>query len=186
MNPQLRRLVLDLGPLLVFFAAFKLGGFFVATGAFMAAIAVALLAGWLIERKLSPMPLFTAVLVMIFGGLTLYLQNETFLKVKVTILYVFFSVILLGGLASGRLFIKYVFAQAFDLTEAGWKQLTLRWGIFCLLLAALNEAVWRNFSTAIWVDFKVWGILPLIFLFALAQTPLILRHGQDAKEDAPD
>lgn len=186
MNAQLRRLVLDLGPLLVFFAAFKWGGFFVATGAFMAAITVALVTGWMIERRLSPMPLFTAVLVMIFGGLTLYLQNETFLKVKVTILYVFFAIILLGGLVSGRLFIKYVFAQAFDLTEAGWKKLTLRWGIFCLLLAALNETVWRNFSTDTWVDFKVWGILPLIFLFALAQTPLILRHGQDEKTSAPD
>lgn len=180
MNPQLRRLVLDLGPLLVFFAAFKWGDFFVATAAFMAAIAVALVVGWLIERKLSPMPLFTAVLVMIFGGLTLYLHNETFLKMKVTVIYLCFGIILLGGMATGRLFIKYVFAQAFDLTEAGWRKLTLRWGIFFLVLAALNEAVWRNLSTALWVDFKVWVIVPLIFVFALAQTPLILRHGQDA------
>jgi intracellular septation protein len=180
MNPQLRRLVLDLGPLLIFFAAFKWGGFFVATGAFMAAIAVTLVAGWWIERKLSPMPVFTALLVMVFGGLTLYLQNETFLKVKVTVLYVFFAVILLGGLATGRLFIKYVFAQAFELDEVGWKKLTLRWGIFFLALAALNEAVWRNLSTDLWVDFKVWVILPLILLFALAQTPLVLRHGQDS------
>ena len=181
MNPQLRRLALDLGPLLVFFAAYQLGhkNFFTATAAFMAAIAIALVLGRILERKLSPMPLFTAVLVMIFGGLTLYLKNETFLKVKVTILYLFFGVILLGGLLTGRLFIKYVFAQAFDLTEAGWKKLTLRWGIFCLMLAALNEAVWRNLTTALWVDFKVWVILPLVFLFALAQTPLILRHGQD-------
>jgi intracellular septation protein len=179
MNPQLRRLMLDLGPLLVFFAAFKWGDFFVATAAFMAAIAVALLIGWLIERKLSPMPLFTAALVMVFGGLTLYLHNETFLKMKVTVIYLCFGIVLLGGMATGRLFIKYVFAQAFDLTEAGWRKLTLRWGIFFLLLAALNEAVWRNLSTALWVDFKVWVILPLIFVFALAQTPLILRHGQD-------
>jgi intracellular septation protein len=179
MNPQLRRLLLDLGPLLIFFAAFKWGGFFVATGAFMAAIAVALVLGWWIERKLSPMPLFTALLVMVFGGLTLYLQNETFLKMKVTVLYVFFAVILVGGLASGRLFLKYVFAQAFELDEAGWRKLTLRWAVFFLALAALNEAVWRNLSTALWVDFKVWVILPLILLFALAQTPLVLRHGRD-------
>lgn len=182
MNPQLRRLVLDLGPLLVFFAAFKWGGFFAATAAFMAAITVSLILGWLVERRLSPMPLFTAALVMVFGGLTLYLQNETFLKVKVTILYAFFGVILLGGLASGRLFIKYVFAQAFDLTEEGWKKLTLRWGIFCLALAALNEAVWRNLSTDLWVDFKVWVILPLVFLFTMAQVPLLLRHGRDTGE----
>jgi intracellular septation protein len=83
-------------------------------------------------------------------------------------------------LAAGRPFIKYVFAQAFDLTEQGWRKLTLRWGLFCLGLAALNEAVWRNVSTAIWLDFKVFGIIPLIFLFTMAQVPLILRHGQDA------
>ena len=182
MNPQLRRLLLDLGPLLIFFAAFKWGGFFVATGAFMAAIAVALVAGWWIERKLSPMPLFTALLVMVCWILFVYLQNETFLKMKVTVLYVFFAVILVGGLASGRLFLKYVFAQAFELDEIGWRKLTLRWAVFFLALAALNEAVWRNLSTALWVDFKVWVILPLILLFALAQTPLVLRHGQDEEK----
>jgi intracellular septation protein len=181
MNPQLRKLILDLGPLLIFFAAFKWGGFFIATGAFMAAIAVALAIGYAFERKLSPMPLFTAVLVMIFGGLTLYLQSEVFLKVKVTILYGFFGCILLGGLATGRLFIKYVFAEAFELDDAGWKKLTLRWGIFFLALAALNEVIWRQTSTDFWVEFKVWGILPLILIFAVAQTPLLLRHATDDK-----
>ncbi len=176
MSPQLRKLVLDLGPLLIFFAAFKWGGFFIATGAFMAAIAVALAIGYAFERKLSPMPIFTAVLVMIFGGLTLYLQSEIFLKVKVTILYGFFGLILLGGLVAGRLFIKYVFAEAFELDDAGWKKLTLRWGIFFLALAALNEVIWRQTSTEFWVEFKVWGILPLILIFAVAQTPLLLKH----------
>ena len=181
MSPQLRRLVLDLGPLLIFFGAFKWGGFFVATAAFMVAISVALAIGYAFERKLSPMPLFTAVLVLIFGGLTLYLQNETFLKVKVTILYAFFGVILLGGLMTGRLFLKYVFAQAFELDETGWKKLTVRWGIFCFALAALNEAVRRQTSTDIWVDFKVWGILPLTLLFTVAQLPLMLRHAHGEK-----
>jgi intracellular septation protein len=181
MNPQLRRLALDLGPLLIFFAAFKLGGFFVATGAFMAAIAVALALGYAIEKKISPMPLFTAVMVMIFGGLTLYLENKTFLKVKVTIIYGFFGLTLLGGLFFNRLFIKYVFAQAFELTDSGWRKLTWRWGLFFLLLAAVNEAVWRNTTDDVWVSFKVWGIIPLIFLFALAQTPLVIKHqAQDA------
>ena len=126
MNSQVRRLILDLGPLLTFFVAFKLGGFFVATAAFMVAILAALVIGYALERKISPMPLFTAVLVLIFGGLTLYLQSEVFLKVKVTILYAFFGIILLGGLATGRLFIKYVFGHAFDLDEPGWRKLTLR------------------------------------------------------------
>jgi intracellular septation protein len=176
MNPQLRRLALDLGPLLIFFAAFKLGGFFAATAAFMVAICVSLALGYALEKKLSPMPLFTAVMVLVFGGLTLYLENKTFLKVKVTVIYTFFGAILLGGLIFNRLFIKYVFAQAFDLTDPGWRQLTWRWGIFFLLLAVINELVWRNTSDDVWVSFKVWGIIPLIFLFALAQTPLVIKH----------
>jgi len=176
MNPQVRRLLLDLGPLLLFFAAYKLAGFFTATAVFMVAILVALAVGWSVERKLSPMPLFTAAMVLVFGGLTLWLKNETFLKVKVTVIYGIFGVLLLGGLASGRLFIKYVFASAFELDEAGWRKLTLRWGVFFLCLAALNEAVWRSTSTDTWVTFKVWGIIPLLFLFALSQTPLLMKH----------
>jgi intracellular septation protein len=184
MNPQLRRLALDFGPLVVLFAAYRLNNnIFVATGAFMAASAVALLLGWMFERKLSPMPIFTTVVVMIFGGLTLYLKNETYLKMKVTVIYFCFGLVLLGGLAVGRPVIKYVFSQAFDLTEEGWKKLTLRWGIFCFALAALNEAVWRNVTTSIWLDFKVFGIVPLIFLFTMTQVPLILRHGQDIKPE---
>jgi intracellular septation protein len=176
MNPQLRRLLLDLGPLLVFFTSFKYFGIFVATGAFMAAVMTALALGFVLEKRLSPMPIFTAVLVLIFGGLTLYLKNDMFIKIKVTILYGFFGAILIGGLAFKRLFIKYVFAEAFDLDETGWRQLTWRWGLFFLVLALLNEIVWRNASTDIWVDFKAWGIIPLIFLFALAQTPFVMKH----------
>ncbi len=176
MNPQVRRLLLDLGPLLVFFASFKFLGIFAATAAFMAAVMVALVAGFVLERRLSPMPIFTAVLVLVFGGLTLYLKNEMFIKIKVTVLYGFFGAVLIGGLAFNRLFIKYVFAQAFELDETGWKKLTVRWGVFFLALAVLNELVWRNTSTSTWVSFKVWGIIPLIFLFALAQTPLVIKH----------
>ena len=176
MNPQIRRLLLDLGPLLVFFAGFKFLGIFGATALFMGAILVALAAGYWLERKISPMPVFTAILVLIFGGLTLYLKNDMFIKMKPTVLYAFFGATLIGGLFFNRLFIKYVFAQAFDLTESGWRQLTWRWGLFFLVLAALNEAVWRNFPTDTWVAFKVWGILPLIFLFALAQTRFLMKH----------
>lgn len=176
MNPQLRRLALDLGPLLIFFATFKYFGIFGATEAFIAAVLAALLLGYLIERRVSPMPLITAVLVVIFGGLTLYLRNDVFIKMKPTVLYGFFGAVLLGGLAFKRLFIKYVFAQAFELDEQGWAKLTVRWGLFFLCLAIINEAVWRSTSTATWVLFKVWGILPLIVLFALAQTPLVIKH----------
>ncbi|HEY1877478.1 MAG TPA: septation protein A [Rhizomicrobium sp.] len=176
MNPQVRRLALDLGPLLIFFGAFKFLGIFGATAAFIVAVLAALALSYLLERRLSPMPLFTALLVVIFGGLTLYLRNEVFIKMKPTVLYGFFGAVLLGGLGFNRLFIKYVFAQAFELDEQGWKILTVRWGLFFLCLAAINETVWRTTSTAIWVSFKVWGIIPLIFLFALAQTPLVIKH----------
>jgi intracellular septation protein len=185
MNRQLLRLALDLGPLLIFFASFKYFGIFGATGAFMAAVLAALAIGWWIERRLSPMPLFTAVLVVIFGGLTLYLQNEIFIKMKPTVLYAFFGALLLAGLSFNRLFIKYIFAQAFELTEAGWRKLTIRWGVFFIGLAVANEAVWRSTSTDTWVSFKVWGILPLILLFALAQTPLVMKHqAQGGQDDA--
>ncbi len=178
------RLALDLGPLILFFAAFKFAGIFAATAVFMAASVVSLAIGYMATRKLSPMPLVTAIIVLVFGGLTLYLKNETFIKMKPTVLYAFFGFVLLGGLIFNRLFIKAVFAQAFDLTEEGWRKLTWRWGIFAFALAALNEFMWRSYSTAIWVDFKVWAIIPLIFLFALAQTPLVMKHDQSEK-DAP-
>ena len=184
MNSQFRRLALDLGPLLVFFAGFKYLGIFGATAAFMAAVLISLAAGWLLEKKLSPMPLVTAVLVMVFGGLTLYLKNDIFIKMKPTVLYAFFGITLIGGLSFNRLFIKYLFAQAFELDEAGWRQLTWRWGLFFLGLAILNEMVWRNASTAAWVSFKVWGIIPLIFLFALSQTPFVMKHHIEPEKGA--
>jgi intracellular septation protein len=184
MNPQIRRLALDLGPLLVFFAAFRLLGIYAGTACFMAAVLAALGIGWWLEKKLSPMPLFTAVLVVIFGGLTLYLKNEDFIKIKVTVLYGFFSAVLLGGLMFNRLFIKYVFNQAFELNDAGWKKLTIRWAVFFALLAVLNELVWRHTSTATWVTFKVWGIMAMLVLFAAAQAPLVTKHQPASDENS--
>ena len=180
-TPPLRRLALDLGPLLVFFAAFQFGGIFVATGVFMIAILAALAAGYAIERRISPMPVFTAVLVLIFGGLTLYLKNDTFIKMKPTVLYALFGLTLLGGLFFGRLFVKYIFASAFELREEGWRKLTYRWGFFFLGLAILNEIMWRSLPTGDWVKFKVFGIIPLIGLFAAAQLPLVMKY--EAKEN---
>jgi intracellular septation protein len=173
---QFVRLALDLGPLVIFFAAYEYFGIFAATGGFMAAVLVALAVGYARERRLAPMPLFTAVIVVIFGGLTLYLRNDIFIKMKPTVLYALFGALLLGGLACNRLFIKYVFSHAFDLNDAGWRSLTRRWAVFFLALAVVNEVMWRNFSTSTWVYFKVWAVIPLIFLFAVAQTPLILKH----------
>lgn len=178
----LARLAFDLGPLIIFFGVFEKFGIYAATGAFMVAVIAALVIGYMREGKLSPMPLFTAVLVLIFGGLTLYLKNDMFIKMKPTVLYALFGALLLGGLYFNHLFIKYIFAEAFDLTERGWRTLTMRWGVFFLLLAIANEYIWRHYSTQTWVMFKVWCIIPLIFLFALAQTPLVLKHQVKEKE----
>lgn len=183
---SLIKFVLDLGPLIVFFVGFRFLGIYGATAAFMIAVLLALAVGYVRERKFSPMPLFTAVLVFVFGGLTLYLKNDTFIKMKPTVLYGSVGVLLLAGLGFNRLFIKYVFAQAFDLSDEGWRKLTWRWALFAFALAVLNELVWRNYSTAIWVDFKVWAIMPLIFLFALAQTPFVLKHERRTTETPDD
>jgi intracellular septation protein len=175
-STQWHRIALDLGPLIVFFAAFRYFGIFTATACFMAAILLALCIGYVRDRRISPMPVITAALVLVFGALTLYLRNDVFIKMKPTALYALFSLLLAGGLACNQLLIRHVFSQAFELTNAGWRALTWRWAAFFLMLAILNEVVWRNFPTSVWVSFKVWAIIPLIFLFAVAQTPLIFRH----------
>ncbi len=182
MNSQLRRLALDLGPLFVFFASYQFLGIYVATGVFMAAVLVALALDYLLERKLSPVPIMTAVLVMIFGGLTLYLKNDVFIKMKPTALYLLFGLTLLGGMAFNRLFLKYLLSLGFEMPDTAWRTLTFRYGIFFLALAATNEIVWRSFPTPIWVDFKVWGVMPLILLFSLSQAPFLMRHQAEEKD----
>ena len=184
-NPLLK-LALDLGPLIIFFIANSRFDIFVATGTFMVAITIAIAIGFSIERKVSPMPLVTLVLVLIFGGLTLWLENEIFIKMKPTVLYLMFAAVLWGGLIAGRIFLKYLLAQSLHLPDAAWRTLTHRWVIFFFSLALLNEFVWRTYSTDIWVAFKVWGVLPLTFLFVLTQTPFIARHQVEESADAPE
>lgn len=174
------KLAIDLGPLLIFFAANAWYGIFPATAAFMVAIIAALAASRLLLGKISPMPLITAVLVMVFGGLTLFLQDETFIKVKPTILYVLFAALLFGGMAVNRLFLQMVMGDAIDLTREGWRIMTVRWAIFFLVLAGLNEAVWRTMTTDFWVSFKVFGLLPLTFVFAALQIGLLQKHSKSA------
>lgn len=154
---QLTKLGLDLGPLVIFFAVNALYGIFAATGAFMAAVVISLGASRLLLGKISPMPVVTAVLVMVFGGLTLFLQDETFIKVKPTVLYILFAAVLLAGLATGRMFLQMLMGEAISLTQEGWRVLTLRWAWFFLFLAILNEIIWRSMSTDFWVSFKVFG-----------------------------
>ena len=182
LNPALK-LVLDLGPLLVFFAANSRFGIFVATGAFMAAILIALGIAYGLTRHLPIMPLVTAVVVVVFGTLTLALHDEQFIKVKPTIIYVLFGSALLAGLAFGKSLLGVVFDSVFHLTEDGWRKLTLRWALFFLALAVLNEIVWRTQTTDVWVSFKVFGVVPLTFLFAALQYPLLTKYA--APEPAP-
>ena len=189
-NPLLK-LALELGPLMVFFFANSrsawivakvpalagLGGpLFVATALFMAATLIALSVSWVLTKTLPVMPVVSGVVVFIFGALTLWLQDETFIKMKPTIVNTLFGAVLLGGLAFGKPLLGYVFGAAFKLDAEGWRKLTLRWGLFFLFLAALNEIVWRSFSTDAWVAFKVWGTMPITIAFTLAQMRLIMKH----------
>ena len=145
----------------------------------MAATAIALSVSWVLTRTLPMMPLVSGVIVFVFGGLTLWLQDATFIKMKPTIVNSLFAAVLLGGLAFGKSLLGYVFDSAFRLDAAGWRKLTFRWGLFFVFLAVLNEVVWRNFSEDTWVAFKVWGTMPITVAFTLAQMPLIMRHSVD-------
>ncbi len=175
MNPLLR-LVIEAGPLVVFFVANARAGLFWATGAFMIATVAALIINYALERRLPTIPLVSGAFVLFFGGLTLYLADELFIKLKPTIVNSLFAVILFGGLATGRSLIKPLFGAAFQLNDDAWRILTIRWACYFVVLAILNEIVWRNFSTDFWVSFKLFGIMPLTFAFALAQMRLIMRN----------
>jgi intracellular septation protein len=174
-NPLLK-LALDFGPLMLFFFANSYRGIFFATAAFMVAIVAALAVQFVLIRRLPILPIVTAVIVLVFGALTIWLHNETFIKVKPTIIYTMFGAILLAGLATGRPLLEAVLEGAFHLTKEGWKILTWRWAVFFLALAVLNEIVWRSVSTDTWVAFKTFGFLPLTIVFALAQTRVFLRY----------
>ncbi len=175
LNPFLK-LALEIGPLVVFFIANQRAGIFPATGLFMAAVIASLAVSYALTRHLPVMPMVSAVVVLVFGGLTLFLQDELFIKLKPTIVNTMFGAVLLGGLAFGRPLLPLVLDTVFQLTDEGWRKLTFRWAIFFFVLAVLNEVVWRTQTTDFWVNFKVFAIMPLTLAFALAQTPLILRY----------
>jgi intracellular septation protein len=170
------KLATELGPLIIFFIANAKFNLFVATGAFMAAVIAAMIASYAVTRHVPMMAIVTAVVVIVFGTLTLVLHDETFIKVKPTIVYTLFAAILGGGLLFGRSFIAIMFDQMFNLTPQGWRILTLRWALWFLAMAVLNEIIWRTQSTDVWVTFKAFGMVPLTMLFAVTQMPLIKRH----------
>ncbi len=180
LNPIVK-LLLELGPLALFFAAYSTLGIFAATGVLMAAVVVTLGVSYAMLRRIPVMPLVTAVIVLIFGSLTLVFHDATLIKIKPTVLYLLFAAALFVGLALKRPILKILFDGALHVTEEGWRQLTWRWAFFFIALAVLNEIVWRTQTTDVWVKFKTFGFLPLTLLFALAQAPLIIRT--ETKED---
>lgn len=186
LRPQLIKLALELGPLVVFFITNARTDIFTATAWFMGAMALSLLLSWLILKRVAVMPLVTGVVVLVFGGLTLWLQDDTFIKMKPTITNTLFASVLLGGLVFGQSLLRYVFGDVYRLRPEGWWKLTLNWGLFFVVLAILNEVVWRNFSTDFWVAFKVWGIMPLTIAFSLTQVPLLSKYAPAGEpEPAP-
>ena len=195
-NPILK-LALELGPLIVFFFANSRGAWlatkfplladlggpiFIGTALFMVATAIALVASKLLIGTLPIMPLVSGVVVFVFGAMTLYLKDDTFIKMKPTIINGLFGTVLLGGLYLGKSLLGYVFGTAFNLDAEGWRKLTFRWGLFFLFLAVVNEFVWRSFTTDFWIAFKVWGTMPITLAFTFSQMPLIMKHSLDDKE----
>jgi intracellular septation protein len=181
LNPVLK-LVLDLGPLMLFFVVNSRFGIFAATGAFMVAVLVALAVAYAMTRRVEVMPLVTAGIVLVFGGMTLMLHDELFIKLKPTIIYLLFGGTLLGGLAFGKPLLGMVFDRMFHLTDEGWRKLTWRWVLFFFALAIANEIVWRTQSTDFWVSFKLFGVVPMTFLFGALQMPLINKYSVERKE----
>jgi intracellular septation protein len=169
------KLATELGPLIVFFVANSKFGLFAATMATMKAPVAAMIASYIVVKHVPIMAIVTAFVVLVFGGLTLWLHDETFIKVKPTIIYGLFAVVLGGGLLFGRSFIAIMFDQVFNLTPAGWRALTLRWTLFFAAMAVLNEAIWRTQTTDFWVTFKAFGVIPITMIFAVLQMPLIKR-----------
>ncbi|MGF6228271.1 intracellular septation protein [Inquilinus ginsengisoli] len=170
------RLALEAGPLLIFFVANQVVGAMPAIAVFMAALVVAVALSVRLERRWPIMPMVSCVFVLIFGGLTLWLNDDLFFKLKPTVVNLLFAAILFAGLATGRNFLKLMMGTVFELTEQGWRILTWRWAVFFVVLAVINEIVWRNFSFSFWAGFKLFGILPLTLVFAMAQMPVLMRH----------
>ncbi len=180
LHPALK-IGLDLGPLLLFFFVNARFGIFAATATFMAATLFTLAFTYALARKIPMMPLVSAGVVLVFGGLTIWLQDETFIKIKPTIIYALFAAVLFGGLFAGRPLLSLVLGSVFQLKNEGWRKLTFRWAIFFVVMAVANEFVWRTYSTDTWVAFKTFGFLPLTIVFALAQTPLLMRYATEEK-----
>jgi len=184
-NPLLK-FALEIGPLLIFFLVNSQRGIFAGTAAFMVATIIALGVSYVMMRTLPIMPLVTAAFVLLFGGLTLWLADDLFIKLKPTIINLLFAAILFVGLLTKRLLIKFVLEAAFQLTDRGWRIVTWAWIAFFIFLAALNEVIWRNFTTDFWVSFKVFGVMPITLIFSFSMIPIVLKHSVAPKKEPAD
>jgi len=179
LKPQLIKMALELGPLVVFFIVNSRADIFVGTAWFMGAMVLSLVLSWLLLKRVALMPLVTGFVVLIFGGLTLWLHDETFIKMKPTVINSLFGAVLLGGMLFRLSLLKYVFGDVYKLKPQGWTVLTLRWGLFFFFLAILNEVVWRTQTTDFWVAFKVWATMPLTIVFAALQLPVLSKYAPE-------
>jgi len=179
LKPQLIKMALELGPLVVFFIVNSRADIFVGTAWFMGAMVLSLALSWLLLKRVALMPLVTGFVVLIFGGLTLWLHDETFIKMKPTVINSLFGAVLLGGMLFRLSLLKYVFGDVYKLKPQGWTVLTLRWGLFFFFLAILNEVVWRTQTTDFWVAFKVWATMPLTIIFAALQIPVLSKYAPE-------
>jgi len=184
-NPIVK-LAIEAGPLLVFFTANAFKGIYVATAAFVAATVVSLAAAYILERRIAIMPLVSGLFVLLFGGLTIWFNDEIFIKLKPTLVSGLFGIVLLGGYVLDKRPLRAVLGQMLEITDEGWRMLTLRWGLFFLFLAVLNEVVWRTVSTDTWVSFKVFGLLPITMAFAIWQSVAMQKHMLDEDGDGAD
>tara|TARA_Y100001970_G_scaffold220408_1_gene270722 strand:+ start:164 stop:703 length:540 start_codon:yes stop_codon:yes gene_type:complete len=173
------KLLIDIGPLAVFFIFYTRSGLQASILPLMIATVIAVLFSYILEKKIPIMPTVGAGIVLIFGGLTIYFDNEVFIKMKPTIINLIFAIILYGGMLVKKSLLKILLGAALRLEEEGWRILTYRWIGFFIALAVLNEIVWRTQTTDIWVNFKVFGILPITFIFTMTQFPLIKKHQID-------
>ncbi len=191
------KLLLELGPLMVFFLAYNQGELIgqwlgqpdmkpiiAATVVFIPTMIVSVLGSFWLTREVAVMPLVSLVLVCVFGGLTIWLNDDTFIKMKPTILNLIFAAVLMTGLYFNKMFLKLIFQEGWSITDRGWYLLTVRWSIFFVCMAILNEIIWRNFPEEFWVNFKVWGNLPITMIFAVFQMRLVFQHPLPESEEA--
>lgn len=183
MNPQTRKMVLDFAPLVAFFAVYKFAGIYPATATVIVASLLCAGISYAFERRIAPMPVITAVVVCVMGGLTLYLHDATFIMMKPTFIYAALGIGIIGSELIGKPVFKLTMGTAMPLREHAWRALAFRFGGFFFFMAAANEVVWRNFSRDVWVDYHLFGAMGLTFLFALCQMPFMMRNA--AEDETP-